>query len=214
MALRRTVLIALLAVAAGAAQAAPTKSHAAKPRPKAGSTLSSDISLGSPKAKVEVVEYASLSCPHCARFNEQVFPAFKAKYVDTGQVRYTMRELLTPPAEVAAAGFLMARCAGPSKYYKVVDEVFRSQSQWQPDAPIKPILQQIALNNGLTAAQFESCLTDQKAMTALQKRVQASLDAGVNSTPTFFVNGKKVGEGEMTLEQLDAAIAAARNGGG
>jgi len=111
---RRLVLIAALALAAGPVGAAPAKPPA-------------DYSLGSPKAKVQVVEYASLSCPHCAKFNEEVFPAFKAKYVDTGQVRYTLREMLTPPAEVAAAGFLLARCAGPAKYFGVVDAVFRSQ---------------------------------------------------------------------------------------
>jgi protein-disulfide isomerase len=163
---------------------------------------------------VKVVEYASLSCPHCARFNAQVFPAFKAKYVDTGQVRYTLREMLTPPAELAAAGFLMARCAGPSKYFKVVDEVFRSQEKWSDEAPIKPIFLAIAKANGLSEAQFEACLSDPKAQAALNARVQKAVDAGVESTPTFFVNGKKVGEGELSLEKLDAAIAAARKAGG
>ena len=205
---RRALLAALLAVAAGTA-------HAAAPaRPAHPAAASADFSLGSPKAKVQVVEYASLSCPHCARFNAEVFPAFKARWVDTGQVRYTLREMLTPPAEVAAAGFLMARCAGPAKYFKVVDEVFRSQARWTEDANIKPIFLEIARNNGLTDAQFEACLTDPKGLAGLNARVKAALDAGVDSTPTFFVNGKKVGEGEMSLEQLDAAIAAARSKGG
>ena len=165
------------------------------------------MSLGSPKAKVQVVEYASLSCPHCARFNSEVFPGFKAKYVDTGKVRYTLREMLTPPAQVAAAGFLLARCAGPAKYFKVVDEVFKSQPRWA-DGQIKPIFQEIAKNNGLSDAQFEACLTDQAALKALNGRVQAAIDAGVDSTPTFFIGGEKH-EGEMTLDQLDAAIAEA-----
>jgi protein-disulfide isomerase len=165
------------------------------------------MNLGSPKAKVQVVEYASLSCPHCARFNADAFPAFKAKYVDTGKVRYTLREMLTPPAEVAAAGFMLARCAGPGKYFKVVDAVFRSQSQW--DGDIKPLFLGIARNNGLTDAQFEACLTNQDNLKGLNARVKAAIDAGVSSTPTFFVNGVKY-EGEQTLDKLDAAIAAAR----
>jgi protein-disulfide isomerase len=199
---RRLALLAVLALAAAPALAAPAK-HAAKPAAPAG-----DMSLGSPKAKVQVVEYASLSCPHCARFNAEVLPAFKAKYVDTGQVRYTLHEMLTPPAEVAAAGFIMARCAGPSKYFDVVDAVFKSQPRWG-DGDIKPIFLDIAKQNGLSEAQFDACMQDKAALDNLQARVQAAIDAGVNATPTFVVNGKKY-EGEMTLDQLDAAIAEAR----
>ncbi|CAN7568327.1 DsbA family protein [Phenylobacterium sp. LjRoot225] len=194
---RRILLSAVLALTAGAASAAPAN----KLPPAPG-----DMSLGSPRAAVQVVEYASLSCSHCARFNSDVFPAFKAKYVDTGKVRYTLREMLTPPAEVAAAGFLMARCAGPKSYFKVVDEVFRSQSQWEGE--IKPIFLGIAKNNGMTEAQFEACLSSQAGYEGVNARVKAAIDAGVNSTPTFFINGKKY-EGEMSLQQFSAALAAA-----
>jgi protein-disulfide isomerase len=200
----------LALVAAALALVAVPLAGAAKIRAKPAAAASADMSLGSPRAPVQVVEYASLSCPHCAKFNSEVFPAFKAKYVDSGQVRYTLREMLTPPAQVAAAGFLMARCAGPRRYFKVVDEVFRSQPRWaQGDGDIKPIFLEIARNNGLTPAQFEACVTDEAALAALRKRVESALAAGVDSTPTFVVNGKKY-EGEMSLEQLDAAIAAAR----
>jgi protein-disulfide isomerase len=214
MTTRRLALAAVLALGATVALAAPAKPHAkaeaGKPGPEAKGPPA-DFSLGSPKAKIQVVEYASLSCPHCARFNIDVFPAFRARYVDTGQVRYTLREMLTPPAQVAAAGFLLARCAGPDKYFKVVDEVFRSQPRWtQGDGDIRAIFLEIGKNNGLSEAQFDACLTDQAGLTALQGRVQAAVDSGVNSTPTFFVNGKKVSEGEMSLEALDAAIAAAK----
>jgi len=165
-----------------------------------------DMSLGSPKARVQVVEYASLSCPHCARFNAEVFPAFKSKYVDTGKVRYTLREMLTPPAQVAAAGFLLARCAGPEKYFAVVDEVFRSQDKW--DGEVRGVLLGVAKANGLSESQFTACMSDAAALKALNVRVKAAIDMGVDSTPTFFVNGKKF-EGEMSLQQLDAAVAAA-----
>jgi protein-disulfide isomerase len=209
---RRFALTVIAALAAAAALPAPAK-ESAKPRSQAAGApaQAADMSLGSPNAKVEVVEYASLSCPHCARFNNDVFPAFKAKYVDTGEVRYTMREMLTPPAQLAAAGFLLARCAGRGAYFKVVDEVFKSQPRWnEGDGDVRPIFLEIAKNNGLSEAQFEACVSDQAGLTALQGRVQAAMAAGVDSTPTFFVNGKKVAEGEMTLQQLDVAIAEAR----
>jgi protein-disulfide isomerase len=185
---------------------APAKSGPAKPAPAKLAPAVGDMSLGSARARIQVVEYASLSCPHCARFNGEVFPGFKARYVDTGKVRYTLREMLTPPAEVAAAGFLMARCAGPKSYFKVVDEVFRSQPQWEGE--IKPIFLGIAKNNGMTEAQFDACLSSEAGYADINARVKAAIDAGVNSTPTFFINGKKY-EGEMNLKQLDAAIAAA-----
>jgi protein-disulfide isomerase len=166
-----------------------------------------DMSLGNPKARVTVVEYASASCPHCAHFNQEVFPAFKAKYVDTGKVRYTLKEFLTGPAQVAAAGFLMARCAGPSKYFTVLDQVFASQPTWST-APIKATFLGIAQKNGLTEAQFEACLKDEAALEKLNARVQAAVDDGVDSTPTFYVNGTKL-EGAVDLAALDAAIAKA-----
>lgn len=171
-----------------------------------------DMNLGSPKAPVHVVEYLSLTCPHCAHFHEQVFPAFKKKYIDTGRVYFTIRELLTAPANVAAAGFLMARCNGGARYFQVVDQVFKSQSRWQPGAPIKPIFVEIAKANGMTEAQFEACITDEKASQALEARLEyATQTDKVTSTPTFFVNGAMLpGQDVPTLADLDAAIAKAR----
>jgi protein-disulfide isomerase len=199
---RRRLLSLILSAGLAAGGAAAATPAATKLASQPG-----DMSLGSPRAKVQVIEYASLSCPHCARFNAEVFPAFKAKYVDTGKVRYTLREMLTPPAEVAAAGFMLARCAGPKNYFKVVDAVFASQSKW--DGDIKPIFQGIARDNGLTDAQFEACLTNPDNIKGVNARVKAAIDAGVSSTPTFFINGVKY-EGEQSLEKLDAAIAAAK----
>ena len=190
---RRTLLALPLALAAGRAAAAP------------GVAGPQDMSLGNPKAPVKVVEYASVTCPHCAHFNETVFPAFKAKYVDTGKVQYTLKEYLTEPAQVAAAGFLMARCAGPKRYFDVVDQLFRSQARWKGD--LAPIFLEIAKANGLTEDQFKACITDEKGLTALNARAQAAYEAdGVTGTPTLFVNGKQVG---ATMAEIEAAIAAA-----
>ncbi|MCR5877420.1 DsbA family protein [Phenylobacterium sp. J367] len=171
------------------------------------------MTIGDPKAPVHIVEYLSLTCPHCAHFNEESFPALKAKYIDTGQVRYTIRELLTQPAQVAAAGFIMARCnaAPPQRYFKVVDEVLRSQKRWQGGS-IKPIFVEIAKANGMTEAQFEACLTDEKAQADLQARIEYAVNTDkVSGTPTFFVNGVKV-EDVHSLAELEPAIARAKGG--
>ncbi|RAK58174.1 DsbA family protein [Phenylobacterium deserti] len=166
------------------------------------------MSLGKASAPIKVVEYASLTCPHCATYNAEVISVLKSRYIDTGQVQFTLKELLTPPQTVAAAGFLMARCAGPDKYFKVVDDVFRSQSRWRAGG-IRQVLLQIAMANGLTEPQFEACLKDEAQLDALEARIRKVVEEdGIESTPTIFVNGRKV-EGH-TLADLEAAIAAAR----
>jgi len=198
----------LTAAAGGVVMAAPALA-AVKAAP-------GDMSLGNAKAPIHVVEYLSLTCPHCAHFHEGVFPAFKAKYVDTGRVYFTIRELLTAPAQVAAAGFLMARCEGGKNYFPIVDQVFKSQSRWQ-QGNIKPIFVEIAKNNGLTEAQFEACITDEKAQAALQQRLEYATGTDkVTGTPTFFINGVMLPNAEVpTLAELDAAIAkAAKPAGG
>lgn len=193
---RRVALAMAVAVVAGSAMAgAPV-------------IAADDMSLGNPKAKIQIIEYASMSCPHCAHFNEAVFAPFKAKYLDTGKAHYTLKEMLTPPEQVAAAGFLMARCAGKDKYFKVVDETFRSQARWQTSS-IKPILLEIAEANGLSEAQFTACLTNQTQLDALGARVKRALDVdGIQSTPTIFINGHKVATTPGSLAELETAIAA------
>src|SRR5439155_2600770 len=102
---------------------------AACQKPAGEAASADDMTMGSPNAKVTMIEYASVSCPHCARFATEVFPAFKAKYIDTGQVRYVAREALTGDPAIAAAGFLTARCAGKDKYFQVVDAIYRAQPE-------------------------------------------------------------------------------------
>jgi protein-disulfide isomerase len=177
--------------------------------PKAA--LPDDMTLGNPKAKITVIEYASASCPHCAHFNNDVFPAFKAKYIDTGKIHYVFREFLTPPAEVAAASFLIARCAGKDKYFSVLDTIFRGQQKMYESGDIKGALAHAASVGGMNEAQFDACLTDEAAGDALDARVAryAKVD-GINMTPTFVINGKKM-EADATLANLDAAIASAHS---
>ena len=177
-----------------------------------GGAAEGDMSLGNPNAKVQVVEYASASCSHCARFNNTVFPAFKAKYIDTGKVHYVFREVLVGGgSEIAmgAAGFLTARCAGKDKYFTVLDQVFKDQEQIYRSGDIKAGLLPIAKANGLSEKQFEACVNDEAAINAMNARSEKAGQDGVVATPTFFINGKKAFEGVPTPAQLDAAVQAA-----
>jgi protein-disulfide isomerase len=168
-----------------------------------------DMAMGNPKAKVEVIEYASVACPHCAHFNEIVIAPFTAKWVNTGKVHFVLKEMLTASPTVAMAGFLVARCAGPGKYFKVVDEIYRSQPQWQ-EGRIKGVLQRIAAENGMDEARFNACLQDQAAIAAVNARnTGAQEQDGVDSTPTVFVNGRRLDNLPQTPEEMDVAIAAA-----
>ncbi len=175
-----------------------------------GAVTADDMSLGNAASKVTVIEYASATCPHCARFNNEVFPGFKAKYIDTGRIHYVFREFLTPPPEVAAAAFLTARCAGKDKYFSVLDAVFKGQAQMFQSGDVKGSLLSIAESAGLSEAQFNACINDNAALTALNNRVQSYIDKdGIDSTPTFVINGKKL-LGEQSEATLDKAIADAQ----
>jgi protein-disulfide isomerase len=188
-------LAAGLALTAAGALAAPP----AKPAP--------DMSLGSPRAKIVVEEYASLSCSHCAVFNNEVFPAFRAKYLDTGKVRYVMHEFITPPEQVAAAAWVTARCAPADKYFTAVDSFFRAQAELYKSGDLKAAILTEGKAAGLEEPAIMACLNDPAQVAGLNARVKAGIDRGVNATPTFYVNGVKAGEGEMTLADLDKAIA-------
>ncbi len=172
-----------------------------------------DMSLGSPKAPVTVIEYASVSCPHCADWAKEVFPAFKAKYVDTGKVRYVAREALTSDPAIAAAGFLTARCAGKDKYFQVVDAIYRAQQEMFTSGQPHAVLLRIAQSAGLTDAQFEACIKDEAALNALNARWEHYVrDDHINATPTFVINGKLYDKGELTMPEMDAAVAEASAG--
>ena len=203
LARRFLVASALAAALALGGCAKPAADGAMKPQ-------ADDMSLGDPAAKVQVVEYASASCPHCAAFAIDVFPAFKAKYVDTGKVRYTLREYLTDPAAIAAAGFLLARCAGKDRYFPVLNAVFRGQQAMVKTGDVRGVLARIAKSpGGLTEAQLDACMRDEAAEKALAARADRHLHADkVTVTPTFIINGRRF-EGGMTLPELDAAIAQA-----
>jgi protein-disulfide isomerase len=206
---------AALGLATGAARGGWADPAAPPPSPPpasgaiAASVQPDDMVMGSPKAPVLMIEYASASCPHCARFNNDVFPAFKAKYVDTGRVLYVFREFLTPPVEIAAAAFLVARCAGPAKYFTVVDGMFHAQDEIYRTGELKGPLLRVAAGVGLDEKAVNACMTDQKGLEALNARVTRYADHdGVRATPTFLIGDRRL-EGEQSLAALDAAVAAA-----
>lgn len=172
-----------------------------------------DMALGAGEdAKVTVVEYASVTCVACADWSKRVWPEFKAKYVDTDKVRFVLREYPTPPADVAAAGFLLGRCAAaksgnPEDYFKVVDEMWANHPGLTPGGPQFPqLLQNIRSGLGFSPQEFEACITDEAAIAALNERAEAGRKAGVTGTPTFMINGKVVTD--RSLEGLSAAIDA------
>jgi len=175
-----------------------------------GPAMNDDMTMGDPNAKVKMVEYASASCPHCAKFAIDVFPEVKKKYIDTGKVHYTFREILTSPPELAAAGFLMARCAGKDKYFTVLDGVFRSQQDWVATGDPIGSLKRVAASSGMSDDQFTACITDEKATKALNARVEKySTQDNISATPTFIIGGKKL-EGEQSLADIEKAIAEAQ----
>jgi protein-disulfide isomerase len=162
-----------------------------------------DLVLGKADAPVTIIEYASMTCGHCATFHNKTYPVLKQRYIDTGKVKYILREFPLDP--LAAAGFMLARCAGKDKYYPMVEVLFQKQNEWAVQQPIPP-LTAIAKQAGFTQEKFESCLSDQKILDGIEAtRARGSEKLGVNSTPTFFVNGK-VMRGAVSIEDLEKEI--------
>jgi protein-disulfide isomerase len=167
-----------------------------------------DMALGPKDAAVTITEYASMTCPHCAAFNEQVFPKIKKEYIDTGKVRYIFREF---PLDIkAAAGSMLSRCIANGdapKYFAVTDMLFRQQNDWVMKNTTET-LTRIGKQAGLTQQQVEACLKDQALLDKIaadQKYANEVLK--VNSTPTFFLNGEMI-KGETSFEEFDKRIKA------
>jgi protein-disulfide isomerase len=162
-----------------------------------------EVVLGSATAPVTIIEYASMTCPHCAHFASTTLPELQKRYIDTGKVRFIFREF--PLDALAAAGFMLARCAGNDKFMPVVDTLFAKQREWMVEKPIEP-LRGIAKQFGFTQQSFDECLANQKVLDGIQDvRDRAAEKLGVNSTPTFFINGKKL-SGDQSIEALAKEI--------
>jgi protein-disulfide isomerase len=162
-----------------------------------------DQVLGDDKAPVTIIEYASMTCPHCAHFALTTFPQIKEKYVDTGKVRFILREFPFDP--VASGAFMLARCAGKDKYFAVVDLLFRTQTTWAVEKPLQPMLATVK-QAGFTEDSFKACLANQKVLDGIEwVRNRAADKFKVQSTPTFFINGQMT-VGALSFEEMEKLI--------
>jgi protein-disulfide isomerase len=165
-----------------------------------------DMALGPADASVTITEYASMTCPHCAAFNEAVFPKIKSAYIDSGKVRYVFREF---PLDIkAAAGSMLARCIAKEdagKYFAVIDMLFKQQNDWVTKNTTET-LTRIGKQAGLSQQAVEACLKDQALLDKIAADQKFASDVlKVNSTPTFFVNGEMI-KGETSFEEFDKKI--------
>lgn len=166
-----------------------------------------EAALGKEDAPVQIVEYMSMTCPHCANFHIKTFDAIKTKYVDTGRVRFIIREFPFDPR--AAAAFMLARCAPAEQYYPFVSMLFKQQATWATAQDGRAALLQMSRLAGFSEESFNSCLTNQKLLDDVNAvRQRGAKDFGVNSTPTFIINGK-VYTGDMSVDEMSAIIDAA-----
>jgi protein-disulfide isomerase len=161
--------------------------------------------MGDPNAPNTVIEYASLTCPHCQRFREDTFDAFKKKYIDTGEVYFIFREFPLNPLDTAA--IMLTNCIPEERFFPLVDLLYEQQANWAyVDKPAEALLN-IVRQAGFTQESFTACLKDQKVLDGVDwVRSRASDKFGVDSTPTFFFNGQKM-SGEITLDQIDGILA-------
>lgn len=162
-----------------------------------------DVVMGSETAPVTIVEYASMTCSHCADFAIHTLPEIKKRYIDTGKVRYILREFPLDP--LAAGTFMLARCAGKDKYYAMVDTLFEQQRKWAVQNPLPPLFE-IAKQAGFTKESFDACLKNQEILNGLEEvRKRAAEHFKVDSTPTFFINGERL-RGAQPLADFEKLI--------
>lgn len=194
---------ALLAVAlllSPVASQAQTHSHSHS----APAVTSADRVLGRADAPVTVIEYASFVCSHCADWHTTVFPAFKARFIDTGQVRLVFRDFPTNPVDVGVRAAAIGRCAAPERFFDVASSFMIGQAALIRGAPTRPWYDAAIAVSGRTPAQIDACVEDPATLAGIRAEVGAASAAGVQGTPTFFVNGRMIENG--SLAGLTAAI--------
>ncbi len=163
-----------------------------------------DKVFGATDAPVTIVEYASVTCHFCMKFHTETWPALKAKYVDAGKVRFIMREFPLDP--LASAAFMLARCAGDDKWYPMLDLLYRTKENWGHSQNPSETLLQTVRQGGFTKDSFEACLRDEQLFQNVKRSAEvAARDFGVNSTPTFFINGERR-TGALTLQEFDRIL--------
>ena len=182
--------------------ATPMAASAQTPAPPA--VTSADRVLGRADAPVTVIEYASFVCSHCAHWHTTVLPGFKARFIDTGQVRLVFRNLPTAPAQVAARAAGIARCAAPARFYDVASSFMTGQAAIIDGAPLADWYAAGVAASDRTQAEIDACLADPATLNGIRAEIAGATAAGVLGTPSFFVNGRAVPD--TSLEGLAAAI--------
>jgi protein-disulfide isomerase len=179
-------------------------------QPATGSALAvtaQDRVLGKADAPITIIEYASMSCPHCANFAGKVLPKLKEKWIDPGKAKLVLRDF--PLDEPAMRAAMVARCAPPEKFYPLVDMMFETQDKWVVAPDWRVALERIVKLGGIGKKDFDSCVGNKKLEDQVaQSRLDAAQQLGVNSTPYFFINGKAF-QGEPTLDAFDQALSQA-----
>jgi len=164
-----------------------------------------EMALGDPNAPNVVIEYASMTCPHCAAFHTTTFDAFKEKYIDTGKVYFIFREY--PLDALATAASMLARCGPKERYFPLIDLMFDRQAEWAFTQNPKAALLAFVRQAGFTEESFNACLTNKELQDGvLAVKNRGSSEFGVSSTPTFFINGE-LHKGEMGIEEIDEILA-------
>ena len=163
-----------------------------------------EMTLGKEDAPISIVEYFSMTCSHCANFHNKTFEALKTKYIDTGKVRFIAREFPFDPR--AAAAFMLARCAPKEQYFPFISMLFKQQAGWATAQDGRAALLQMSRLAGFSEETFNACLTNQKLLDDVNAvRERGAKDFGINSTPTFIINGK-VYTGDMSIDQMSAIL--------
>lgn len=166
-----------------------------------------DMVLGDPDAPVEVIEYASMTCPHCRRFHDEVYPALKKDWVDTGKVRFVFREF--PLDRYALQASMLARCGGEQKFFGFIDLLFKQQPNWTSAGDPGAALRQIGLLGGISSEAFDACMADESLVDMiLATRLDGHQRMKVAGTPSVYVNGEKV-EDPMDYADISDRIRSA-----
>jgi protein-disulfide isomerase len=164
-----------------------------------------DRMIGKPDAPITIVEYASLSCPHCAHFAMSVLPKLKEKWLDSGKAKLVYRDY--PLDEPALRAAMIARCAPPDRFFPLIESLFETQDKWVVVKDWRAALERLTRLAGVSKKDFDACLANKTIEDQVAgSRLVATQQLDVNSTPTFFVNGKKF-EGEPTFEAFDQLLS-------
>lgn len=205
-------VVAVAAIAAGvwfgtrppAAGPAPVAAVATADKAVLGNVMPGDHVLGSPNAPITVIEYASLTCSHCAHFHTQILPEIKKKWIDTGKVKLVYRDF--PLDQVAVRAAQIAECAGKDKYFGVLDIIFRGQPQWAAASdPLAEIAKPLRIA-GMGDSEIKACLANDAMSNAVLNDYKSGEALGVNSTPTLFINGQLY-RGSRSVDELDSVFS-------